>query len=134
MLPAFEKKPNLFVKRENQNRWDFNAVKNVSNAADVELNTVGDRDRAVKNHSNVKSRLHSRSVVRHESLQSLPTIKEPPDTTPTRTAPGSVALNDEYSQSSGPKNENLRVCVKRWKKISLSKSHTASIHFEVRTK
>lgn len=127
MLPAFEKKSNWFVKRENQSWWESNALKNVSNANEVESPAVGDRDRA----KNSKSRLHSRPVVlRHESLQSLPTIKEPPEVT--RTAPGNLTMNgDESSQSFGSRNENLRLCIKRWRKISLSKANASSIHFEV---
>ena len=127
MLPAFEKKSNWFGKRENQNWWESNASKTVPNANDVESPAVGDRDRA----KNSKSRLHSRPVVlRQESLQSLPIIKEPPE--PTRTAPGNLTMNgDESSHSFGSRNENLRLCIKRWKKISLSKANASSIHFEV---
>lgn len=128
MLPAFEKKSNWFGKRENQNWWELNALKSVPNTSEVETPAVGDRDRV----KNSKSRLHSRPVVlRQESLQSLPTIiKEPPE--PTRTAPGNLAMNsDESSHSFGSRNENLRLCIKRWKKISLSKANASSIHFEV---
>lgn len=128
VLPAFEKKSNWFVKRENQSWWESNALKSVSNTNEVETPAaLGDRDRA----KNSKSRLHSRPVVlRHQSLQSLPTIKEPPE--PTRTAPGSLAMNgDESSQSFGSRNENLRLCIKRWRKISLNKANASSIHFEV---
>ena len=127
MLPAFEKKSNCFVKRENQSWWESNALKSVSNTNEVETPAMGDRDRA----KNSKPRLHSRpTVLRHESLQSLPTIKEPPE--PTRTAPGSLTVSgDEYSQSFGARNENLRLCIKRWRKISLSKANASSIHFEV---
>ena len=127
MLPAFEKKSNCFVKRENQNWWELNALKSVSNTNELETPAVGDRDRG----KNSKPRLHSRPIfLRHESLQSLPTIKEPPE--PTRTAPGSLAVSgDEYSQSFGSRNENLRLCIKRWRKISLSKANASCIHFEV---
>lgn len=128
VLPAFEKKSNWFVKRENQSWWESSALKSVSNTNEVETPAaLGDRDRA----KNSKSRLHSRPVVlRHQSLQSLPTIKEPPE--PTRTAPGSLAMNgDESSQSFGSRNENLRLCIKRWRKISLNKANASSIHFEV---
>lgn len=126
MLPAFEKKPNWFVKRENQNWWESSGSKNVSNAIEADPAVV-DRDRV----KNSKSRLHSRPVViRHESLQSLPTIKEPLAEA-AKTAPGSVAMSDESSQSFGSKNENLRLCIKRWKKISQSKATASSIHFEV---
>lgn len=126
MLPAFEKKPNGFVKRESPNWWESNASKNVSNATEAEP-TVVDRDRL----KNSKSRLHSRPVaIRHESLQSLPTIKEPLADA-SRTAPGSLAMNDESSQSFGSRNENLRLCIKRWKKINLSRANMSSIHFEV---
>ena len=127
MLPAFEKKSNGFGKRENQNWWESNALKSVPNTSEVETPAVVDRDRA----KNSKSRLHPRPVVlRQESLQSLPTIKEPPE--PTRTAPGNLAMNgDESSHSFGSRNENLRLCIKRWKKISLSKANASSVHFEV---
>ena len=128
MLPAFEKKSNWFVKRENQNRWESNASKSVSmNTNEVETPAVDDRDRA----KNSKSRLHSRPVfLRHESLQSLPTIKEPQE--PTRTAPGSLAMSgEESSQLFGSRNESLRLCIKRWRKISLNKANASSIHFEV---
>ena len=127
MLPAFEKKSNWFGKRENQNWWESNALKSVPNTSEVETPAVVDRDRA----KNSKSRLHPRPVVlRQESLQSLPTIKEPPE--PTRTAPGNLAMNgDESSHSFGSRNENLRLCIKRWKKISLSKANASSVHFEV---
>lgn len=127
MLPAFEKKSNWFVKRENQNWWESNALKSVSNTNELETPAVCDRDRA----KNSKPRLHSRPIfLRHESLQSLPTIKEPPE--PTRTAPGSLAVSgDEYSQSFGSRNESLRFCIKRWRKISLSKANASCIHFEV---
>ena len=129
MLPAFEKKSNWFGKRENQNWWESNASKSVPLTNEVETPAVCDRDRA----KNSKSRLHPRPVVpRQESLQSLPTIKEPPE--PTRTAPGNLAMNgDESSHSFGSRSENLRLCIKRWKKTSLSKANASSIHFEVST-
>jgi len=127
MLPAFEKKSNWFVKRESQSWWESNALKSVSNTNEVETPAVGDRDRV----KNSKSRLHSRpAVLRPESLQGLPTIKEPSE--PTRTAPGSLSINgDESSHSFGSRNENLRLCIRRWKKISLSKANASSVHFEV---
>ncbi|XP_078371606.1 uncharacterized protein LOC144655264 isoform X1 [Oculina patagonica] len=125
MLPAFEKKPNWFVKRENQNWWESNALKNVSNATEAE-HTVGDRDRA----KNSKSRLSRPFVARHESLQSLPTIREPLAEATLRTAPANVTMNDECSQSCGSRNENLRVCIKRWKRVSLNRATASSIHFE----
>lgn len=129
MLPAFEKRPYMCSKRDMNPNWrELNAVKNVSNAAEVEC-TVADRDR---NKSN-KSRLHSRSIARNDSL---PTIKEPPAPPDlTRTTTPSAAMNDECSQSFGSRNENIRLCIKRWKKISLSRSNTSSnassVHFEV---
>ena len=125
MLPSFEKRPYLFSKRDTNPNWrELSAVKNVSNATEVD-SAVTDRERA----KNTKSRLHSRSSHRHDSL---PTIKEPsaPELTRT-TTPSTVAVSDEGGLWLGPKNENVRLCIKRWKKMGLSRSNASSFHFEV---
>lgn len=38
---------------------------------------------------------------------------------------------DEFSYFFGFRNENFWLCIKRWKKISLSKVNVLSIYFEV---
>ena len=99
-------------------------VKNVINVTDVEC-SVTERERA----KNTKSRLHSRSSHRHDSL---PTIKEPsaPDLTRTST-PSTAAVSDEGGQLLGSKNEKVRLCIKRWRKMGLSRSNASTFHFEV---
>ena len=117
MLPSFEKKPSL--KRDSQNWWDLN--KTVSTASETET-LSSERDRS-KNP--VKSRLQSRSIVRHDSL---PTIIEPPDTV-RLSGTTSVALSEECNQSLGSRNEKIRLCIKRWKKISVSRSNASTTSF-----
>lgn len=124
MLPSFEKRPYLFSKRDTNPNWrELSAVKNVINVTDVEC-SVTERERA----KNTKSRLHSRSSHRHDSL---PTIKEPsaPDLTRTST-PSTAAVSDEGGQLLGSKNENVRLCIKRWRKMGLSRSNASTFHFE----
>jgi len=125
MLPAFEKKPAWFLKRDSQNWWDLN--KTVPTASEFD-SALGDRDR----NKNSKPRQHSRSITRHDSL---PTIIEPPETARTGTA--SIALSEECNSSLGSrteKTEKFRLCIKRWKKISFGRSHASASnahdHFE----
>lgn len=125
MLPSFEKRPYLFSKRDTNPNWrELSAVKNVINVTDVEC-SVTERERA----KNTKSRLHSRSSHRHDSL---PTIKETsaPDLTRTST-PSTAAVSDEGGQLLGSKNEKVRLCIKRWRKMGLSRSNASTFHFEV---
>lgn len=126
MLPAFEKKPAWFLKRDSQNWWDLN--KTVPTASEFD-SALGDRDR----NKNSKPRQYSRSITRHDSL---PTIIEPPETARTGTA--SIALSEECNSSLGSrteKTEKFRLCIKRWKKISFGRSHASASnvhdHFEV---
>lgn len=119
MLPAFDKKPSMFVRRDSQNWWDLD--KTVSTASEFE-STFGDRDRSKNN----KTR---RSIACQDSL---PTIVEPPD--PARTGTASVSLSEECNLSLGlrtEKAEKLRLCVKRWKKISsMSRPQASTTSFQ----
>lgn len=126
MLPSFDKRSGWIVKRDSQNWWESN--KNVSSAQDFESGPFSDRDR---------TKMPSRSRHQSRSRQnSLPTIIEPPDTA--RTGTESVALNEECHTSLGSrieKVERARFCMKRWKKIGLSRTHASSSssvynHFE----
>lgn len=128
MLPTFDKKPGWPLRHSDsaQNWWDLN--KTIPIASEFE-STFGDRDRG-KNGNAKPARQHPRSVTRYDSL---PTINEPPDTA--RTATASVALTEESYLPMGSKTDKVRLCIKRWKKISFSRSHisTSSVHddFEV---
>ena len=119
MLPAFDKKPSQFVKRDSQNWCGLD--KTVPTASEFE-SAFGGRDRSKNN----KARQQSRSITCYDSL---PTIIGPPDSPRTGTA--SLALSDECNLSlqglRTEKAEKLRLCVKRWKKIgSMSRPQAAS--------
>ena len=122
MLPAFDKKPSMFVRRDSQNWWDLD--KTVPTVSEFE-SAFGDRDRSKNN----KTRQQSRSITCHDSL---PTIVEPPDAARTGTA--SVSLSEECNLSLGlraEKAEKLRLCVKRWKKISsMSRPQASTTSFQ----
>ena len=119
MLPAFDKKPSVFVKRDSQNWWDLD--KTVPTTSEFE-SAFGDRDR-------IKNNKTRRSIACQDSL---PTIVEPPDAARTGTA--SVSLSEEWNSSLGlrsEKTEKLRLCVKRWKKISsISRSQASTTSFQ----
>ena len=130
MRPAFEKKP--LVKRDGQNWWEMN--KTSPNTSDFEA-LLTERDRS----KNLKTRLQSRitTVARKDSL---PIITEPPDQTCFSRAAPSLALSEECNQSLGSRNEKIRICIKRWKKLSSNKSSVSATcplttgchdHFEV---
>lgn len=131
MRPAFEKKP--LVKRDGQNWWEMNKAS--PNTSDFEA-LLTERDRS----KNLKTRLQSRTttVARKDSL---PIIAEQPDQTCLSRAAPSLALSEECNQSLGSRNEKIRICIKRWKKLSSNKSSVSSTcplitgchddHFEV---
>lgn len=131
MRSAFEKNP--LVKRDGQNWWEMNKTSpNISNFE--ALSTERDRGK------NLKTRLQSRTttVARKDSL---PIITEQPDQTCLTRAAPSLALSEECNQSIGSRNEKIRICIKRWKKLSSNKSSVSATcpllttgchdHFEV---
>ena len=132
MRPAFEKKP--LVKRDGQNWWEMN--KTSPNSSDFEaLLTERDRGKNLKTCTRLQSR--TTTVARKDSL---PIIAEQPDQTCFSRAAPSLVLSEECNQSLGSRNEKIRTCVKRWKKLSSNKSSVSATcplttgchdHFEV---
>ncbi|KAK2563144.1 Cyclic nucleotide-binding domain-containing protein 2 [Acropora cervicornis] len=118
MLPSFDKKSGWFPKRDSQNRWDFN--KTPSSTSEFER----DRDR---NKLPSRSRNQTRSVTHQNSL---PTIIEPTEAARTCT----TSVNEEFNGSKTEKTDRVSVCMKRWKKVGLGRSHASSSsvhdHFE----
>ena len=132
MRPAFEKKP--LVKRDGQNWWEMN--KTGPTTSDFEaLLTERDRGKNLKTCTRLQSR--TTTVARKDSL---PIIAEQPDQTCFSRAAPSLALSEECNQSLGSRNEKIRICIKRWKKLSSNKSSVSATcplttgchdHFEV---
>lgn len=132
MRPAFEKKP--LVKRDGQNWREMN--KTSPNTSDFEvLSTERDRGKNLKTCTRLQSR--TTTVARKDSL---PIIAEQPDQTCFSRAAPSLVLSEECNQSLGSRNEKIRICIKRWKKLGSNKSSVSATcplttgchdHFEV---
>lgn len=131
MLPAFEKKSGLvFPKRDSQILRELN--KTIATASEFE-SPFGERDR----NKNLKSRQHSRSITRYDSLPTIMVTASDP-TARTYTGTTGMVMSEDGNMSSAPRTEKggkVGLCFKRWKKISLNRSHTStfSLHgcFEV---
>ena len=133
MRPSFEKKP--LVKRDGQNWREMN--KTSPNTSDFEaLSTERDRGKNLK----TCTRLQSRTTCTVARKDSLPIIAEQPDQTCFSRAAPSLVLSEECNQSLGSRNEKIRICIKRWKKLSSNKSSVSATcplttgchdHFEV---